>query len=259
MSNTKIQDIRKWIGAPDPSTNFVAACNKMTEGTGFWLVNDKKFQEWKSQGGLFWLQGKAGSGKTFLCTTAIKTLQDSSRLVFYFYFDSLDSSESKTRYEGLVGSLLAQIGTHSAYNHTDLESLYEKNQQGHAKVSAHVMKTTIQETLKKCPETQATYIFLDAMDECKNDNQLKVKNLVQDLLMLQNIHIFVTSRHSGFVSTSWNVSLDSLGRNEDISVHISKALTSNKSFKGLEEEIQAELLKKADGHLAPQPKFNIFV
>ncbi|THU81756.1 hypothetical protein K435DRAFT_844622 [Dendrothele bispora CBS 962.96] len=66
MSDTTIQDIRKWIGAPDPSTNFVAACNKMTEGTGLWLVNDGKFEEWKNQGGLFWLQGKAGSGKTFL-------------------------------------------------------------------------------------------------------------------------------------------------------------------------------------------------
>ncbi|THU94013.1 ankyrin, partial [Dendrothele bispora CBS 962.96] len=244
--DTKIQDIRKWIGAPDPSTNFTAACNKMTEGTGFWLVNDKKFQEWKSQGGLFWLQGKAGSGKTFLCTTAINTLKGSGKPVFYFYFDSLDSSESKTKYEGLVASLLTQIGTHSKYDHTDVESLYKDNEQGHTKAPAHNMKITIQETLKKCPETQATYIFLDAMDECKNDNQPKVKNLVQDLLMLQNIHIFVTSRHSGFVSTGWNMSLDSLGGNEDILVHINKALTSNESFKGLEEEIQAELLEKAD-------------
>ncbi|THU87131.1 hypothetical protein K435DRAFT_867584, partial [Dendrothele bispora CBS 962.96] len=252
MSDTKIQDIRKWISAPDPSTNFVAACNKMTEGTGLWFVNDGNFQEWKNQGGLFWLQGKAGSGKTFLCTTAIKTLKNSGNPVFYFYFDSLDSSQSKTEYEGLVASLLTQIGTHSAYDHTYLESLYKDNQEGHTKVPAHDMKITIQETLKKCPKTQATYIFLDAMDECRNDNP--VKSLVQDLLLLQNIHIFVTSRHSGLdlrqaVHTGWNISLDSLGRNEDISVHINKALTSNESFKGLEEEIQAELLKNADGQI----------
>ncbi|THU85193.1 hypothetical protein K435DRAFT_926207 [Dendrothele bispora CBS 962.96] len=254
MSDTKIQDIRKWIGAPDPSTNFVAACNKMTEGTGLWLVNSQEFQEWKSQGGLFWLQGKAGSGKTFLCTTAIKTLKDSGKPVFYFYFDSLDSSQTKTEYEGLVASLLTQIGTHSAYDHTDLERLYKDNEQGHTKVPAHNMKITIQETLKKCPKNQATYIFLDAMDECKNDNQFKVKNLVKDLLGLQNIHIFVTSRHAGLdlrkvVNTSWNMSLDSLGRNDDISVHINKALTSNESFRGLEEEIRAELLKNADGQI----------
>ncbi|THU85224.1 hypothetical protein K435DRAFT_869504 [Dendrothele bispora CBS 962.96] len=203
----------------------------MTEGTGLWLVNDGNFEEWKNQGGLFWLQGKAGSGKTFLCTSAIETLQN----------------QSKTGYEGLIASLLTQIGTHSGYNHTDLDSLYKSNQQGHTKVPAHIMKTTIQETLKKCPETQATYIFLDAMDECKNDNP--VKSLVLDLLTLQNIRIFVTSRHSSFVSTSWNLSLDSLGRNEDILVHISKVLTSHESFKGLEEEMWAELLKKADGQI----------
>ncbi|THU87138.1 hypothetical protein K435DRAFT_867589 [Dendrothele bispora CBS 962.96] len=91
----------------------------MTEGTGLWLMNDGKFQEWKSQDGLFWLQGKAGSGKTFLCTTAIKTLKNSGNPVFYFYFDSLDSSQSKTGYEGLVASLLTQIGTHSAYVTTE--------------------------------------------------------------------------------------------------------------------------------------------
>ncbi|THU93972.1 hypothetical protein K435DRAFT_799243 [Dendrothele bispora CBS 962.96] len=249
MSDTRIQDIRKWIGAPDPSTNFVAARNKMTEGTGLWLVNDGNFEEWKNQGGLFWLQGKAGSGKTFLCTTAINTLKDSGKPVFYFYFDSLESSGSKTKYEGLVASLLSQIGTHSRYDHTDVESLYKSNEQGHTKAPAHAMKTTIQETLKKCPETQATYIFLDAMDECRTDSQFQVKNLIQDLLMLQNIHIFVTSRYSSFVSTSWNMYLDSLGRNEDILVHINKVLTSNESFKGLEEEIQAELLEKADGQI----------
>ncbi|THU76987.1 hypothetical protein K435DRAFT_846360, partial [Dendrothele bispora CBS 962.96] len=218
--NTRIQDIRKWIGAPDPSTNFVAACNKMTEGTGLWLVNDVNFEEWKNQGGLFWLQGKAGSGKTFLCTTAITTLKDFGKSfgkpVFYFYFDSLDSSGSKTKYEGLVASLLSQIGTHSRYDHTDVESLYKDNEQGHTKAPAHAMKTTIQDTLKKCPKTQATYIFLDAMDECRTDNQFQVKNLIQDLLTLQNIHIFVTSRHSSL---------------------------------GLEEEIQAELLEKADGQI----------
>ncbi|THU98747.1 ankyrin, partial [Dendrothele bispora CBS 962.96] len=43
--------------------------------------------------------------------------------------------------------------------------------------------------------------------------------------------------------------LDSLGRNEDILAHIDKALTLNESFKGLEEEIKAELLKKADGQI----------
>ncbi|THU84415.1 hypothetical protein K435DRAFT_971163, partial [Dendrothele bispora CBS 962.96] len=253
MSDTRIQDIRKWIGAPDPSTNFVAACNKMTEGTGLWLVNDVNFEEWKNQGGLFWLQGKAGSGKTFLCTTAINTLKDSGKPsgkpVFYFYFDSLDSSGSKTKYEGLVASLLSQIGTHSRYDHTDVESLYKDNEQGHTKAPAHAMKTTIQDTLKKCPKTQATYVFLDAMDECRTDNQFQVKNLIQDLLTLQNIHIFVTSRHSSFVGTIWNMSLDSLGRNGDILVHINKVLTSNESFKGLEEEIQAELLEKADGQI----------
>ena len=50
--------IRKWINAPDPSVNFVAAHDKVTEGTGVWFIQDSKFKKWENEGGFLWLQGK---------------------------------------------------------------------------------------------------------------------------------------------------------------------------------------------------------
>jgi len=78
-----IHKIRDWIDAPDPSVNYIAAYNKVTEGTGRWFTGSQNFFKWKTSGGLLWLQGKgqffrfhplnaraqkfeAGSGKTFL-------------------------------------------------------------------------------------------------------------------------------------------------------------------------------------------------
>ncbi|THV03546.1 hypothetical protein K435DRAFT_791739 [Dendrothele bispora CBS 962.96] len=68
--NNQAKDVAekiKWIRAPDPFTNFNTACKNITEGTGTWLVSgNETFHMWKIHGHLLWLQGKAGSGKTFL-------------------------------------------------------------------------------------------------------------------------------------------------------------------------------------------------
>jgi hypothetical protein len=53
-----IRECIKWINAPDPSVNFNAAYEKMTEGTGMWLMQDPRLIDWKANGGLLWLQGK---------------------------------------------------------------------------------------------------------------------------------------------------------------------------------------------------------
>jgi hypothetical protein len=59
-----VSDIRKWLKAPDPSTNFVAACDKRTPGTGDWIFSDPQFVEWRQAAfGVLWIQGK---GKTRL-------------------------------------------------------------------------------------------------------------------------------------------------------------------------------------------------
>ncbi|KAF5323183.1 hypothetical protein D9758_018060 [Tetrapyrgos nigripes] len=97
--------IQKWIGAPNPSINFNAAYDKMTKGTGVWLLEDSRFNEWKDEGGLLWLQGKAGSGKTFLCTKAIFSISAEHQVV-YFYFDTLDQTKSKGTYQGMLSSLM---------------------------------------------------------------------------------------------------------------------------------------------------------
>ena len=66
--------IREWLKSPDASSNYVSAVNKMTEGTGVWLVQDSRFQDWKKHGGLMWLQGK---GDIFICVNS------SSRIFSY--------------------------------------------------------------------------------------------------------------------------------------------------------------------------------
>ncbi|THU93361.1 hypothetical protein K435DRAFT_193811 [Dendrothele bispora CBS 962.96] len=60
FTDAKAKEIWTWINPPDCSANFVAACDKMTEGTGMWLIEDSRFKKWltNDHGKLFWLQGK---------------------------------------------------------------------------------------------------------------------------------------------------------------------------------------------------------
>ncbi|KAE9396684.1 hypothetical protein BT96DRAFT_921959 [Gymnopus androsaceus JB14] len=62
-TETKICD---WLRAPDCSVNFQTAVDKKTHGTGQWIMDHPEYQKWKESSTVLWIQGKAGSGKTFL-------------------------------------------------------------------------------------------------------------------------------------------------------------------------------------------------
>jgi hypothetical protein len=50
--------LSKWLGLPDPSTNFNTALEKHHVETGLWLLSSQHFEEWKtSTPSLMWLHG----------------------------------------------------------------------------------------------------------------------------------------------------------------------------------------------------------
>ncbi|KAF9065843.1 hypothetical protein BDP27DRAFT_1071877 [Rhodocollybia butyracea] len=72
-NTTDVAAIRNWLKAPDPSTNFVAASDKRTPGTGDWILSHPEYIQWcQGKPGILWIQGKVGSGKTILSTYIIK-------------------------------------------------------------------------------------------------------------------------------------------------------------------------------------------
>ncbi|KAE9393267.1 hypothetical protein BT96DRAFT_924124 [Gymnopus androsaceus JB14] len=66
MSNDTETKIHDWLKAPDCSVNFQTAVDKKTGGTGQWIVDHYEYKNWKESSTVLWIQGKAGSGKTFL-------------------------------------------------------------------------------------------------------------------------------------------------------------------------------------------------
>jgi len=110
----QFRKILRWLNAPDPAVNHVAAQRKREALTGSWLLQSSQYRRWKA--GDFhhlWLCGKAGSGKTVLCSTVIDDVRaycesggNAMLAMFFFTF----SDDRKQSYEDLLCSLVAQVG-----------------------------------------------------------------------------------------------------------------------------------------------------
>ncbi|KAF5334025.1 hypothetical protein D9758_017416 [Tetrapyrgos nigripes] len=241
--------IQEWIDAPNPSINFNAAYNKMTKGTGVWLLEDSRFNEWKDEGGLLWLQGKAGSGKTFLCTKAILSISTEHQVV-YFYFDTLDQTKSKGTYQGMLSSLMLDVGLQSDWEH--IKDLYKQNNEGRIKMPGDVMKATLLKLLVQKPST--TCIFIDAMDECQASDQHLVSRLILDLVELgSKIHMFVSCRHTastvGISSATYEISLNEQVVESDIQRHIEQVFQDRPLSVDVHKEVTEALAHGAHGQI----------
>ncbi|KAF9063553.1 hypothetical protein BDP27DRAFT_1367948 [Rhodocollybia butyracea] len=198
--NTKdVPDVRTWLEAPDPSTNFVAACDKKTAGTGDWILSHSEYVQWRqSRAGILWIQGKVGSGKTILSTTIIKDLQADPALgCYYYYFDNCDNSKTKTTARGLLQSLLLQMATSSRSVHPALHAHFTKCKRGQLEPTTEDLGTTLAAVVK---DLNSAFLVLDAMDEC-----IEVNNVFKHLAHIKdNLCIAVTSQ--SLAETSYDVS-----------------------------------------------------
>ncbi|KAI0263802.1 hypothetical protein BC834DRAFT_813541, partial [Gloeopeniophorella convolvens] len=99
---------REWLSPPDPTTNHLKACSVRRDGSARWFFNGSKFKEWTTNGNLFWIHGKVGSGKTVLCSAIVDQLRrhnaTRSAAVVYFYCDFQDTAKQDVR--GLLCSFL---------------------------------------------------------------------------------------------------------------------------------------------------------
>jgi hypothetical protein len=59
ISETSVlEKFKRWLNAPDPSTNHNSARDKHLPGTGQWLLQKKEYVKWKKQANSFmWING----------------------------------------------------------------------------------------------------------------------------------------------------------------------------------------------------------
>ncbi|KAM0719563.1 hypothetical protein Q7P37_003693 [Cladosporium fusiforme] len=187
--------LTEWLVAPDPGTNHESARQRHEPQTGIWLLQDDRYQAWKSGSTrCLWAYGKAGCGKTILCSTAIEDIrlhcQNSRNIgqaIFYFSF----SDSHKQSYKDLLISLVVQL----CWKEPGLSMLrqaYENPER--RQPSLDELQRTLYSSATSYNEL---YLHLDALDECPEGDETRqtvLSGVEEFLTRASNVRMLVTSR-----------------------------------------------------------------
>jgi hypothetical protein len=255
QQSDEFRKIVAWLAPPDPGTNHATARQRHQSRTGDWLLKSSQYQNWKT-GALIhlWLYGKAGCGKTILCSTAIEDIRntcehdpDTSFAFFYFSF----SDERKQSDGDLLRSLVAQLGWREP-GLSMLRQAYENARQN--VLGPDELENILSASIRSCGRV---YLLVDALDECPEDNETRqgvlrrLERLTQDTL---NLKIFATSREldrirkpmEGLASEPLPVVTRAV--DVDIQVYLSSQLSRDPNLR----ELSAEIRTLIEGTIASQ-------
>ncbi|KAJ3884921.1 ankyrin repeat-containing domain protein [Lentinula edodes] len=250
ITNDDSHKIHKWLNAPDCSANFVTAADNRCSGTGQWIFELDAYKEWGSNHGILWIQGPAGSGKTFLIhssTTIIQNLKNINQRspVWYHYFDIRDNTESKITYRGFLLSLVQQMGVSSESVHPALNILYKSK--SFEQLTKQELENILETMIK---DRNDMTIAVDALDECQKADTAEV--LTWLAVFSNQLRIVVTSRSEPKLVVQNLLEIQLGGPksriDEDIASYIELKIQNKPQFKGdIVGEIKDTLNKGAQG------------
>ena len=254
-------EIRRWLKAPDVTEDHVTICKRRHAGSGTWFIDSPDFMQWLIRPTSFlWVTGRAGSGKSVLCSTAIQRVlrqkgADSQIAVAFFYFTF--NHESRQDESAMLKALLMQLSSQISGPPTDLEDLYNSCLGG-APSAEQLVKC-----LKNCVlKFRETFILLDALDESpRYGSRRQVLQVLQDIrqLSLPTVHILVTSREEqdirmGLeVPTEQMIDLDTKDKaiDEDIAGYVQDQLETDFELRtkwlSFRDRIHDTLVRRAHG------------
>ncbi|KAH9020702.1 hypothetical protein EDB84DRAFT_561724 [Lactarius hengduanensis] len=260
------RDLRKWLSPPDPSINYNTACGAHHKGTATWFTRCDAFNGWGASGGLLWVHGKPGSGKSILSSVIIQDMDNVCKAGFasmaYFYFDFKDTGKQDSH--ALLSSLLIQLSDQSDVYCDVLLDLYSTYRQGSVQPNDDALTQCLKTMFVALGQTPI-YLIVDALDECPNTSGMpspreRLLRLVKDLveLKLSNLRLCVTSRPEIDIRivleplAPLRISLhDESGQITDIANYVSSVVYSDSRMRRWRAEerdlVVGTLSAKADG------------
>ena len=242
--------IADWLSTSDPWTNHASARQRHEPGTGAWLLRCNQYTGWKS-GSVrhVWMYGKAGCGKTVLCSTVIEDIRahcqtkvNTGLAVFYFSF----SDDQKQTYENLIRSLVAQLGWKEP-GLTMLRQAYEKPNT--SVPGADELEKILYSSVEAYDEV---FVLLDALDECPETSDIRQRMLEQVEGLAQhapNLKILATSRELPDIGESMGkletrqIAIATSAVDADIGKYVSKQLSYDRRLARLDSNSRLDVEK----------------
>lgn len=250
------EKVLSWLIANKSQTNHNKARKKHQATTGEWFLQSKNFTQWiKSTKSSLWLYGKAGSGKTILCSTVIEhilALSRSSNLhCAYFYFDF----EYKWNVDDMLRSVIAQVCRSIGSLPRRLHQLYEECLRG----QRQPFTPSLIEIIQLLTKSTQIVLILDALDECGAEpERVDLLEALEELVKgSDGLKLLVASRNENDIERVLKPVFDDLiGLEEnvvqsDIDVYIREHLKNDVKLRVWDDdtksEIERTLVKGAEG------------
>jgi hypothetical protein len=243
----------------DPTSNHDRACKSHKSGTGDWFTKGQRYRTWLAEPkSLFWLNGKAGCGKTVLSSTIIESTsihcdENEGCVMAYFYFSFTDSA--KQQCSNMLSSLLAQLSSQVDLTPDCLISLHRTYR--HTTPPTDVLKRILQALFEEMPFFHV-HLIIDALDEIPGtEGREEACKLLEELSQSPKAHVLVTSRREHDITECMSecngvtdISIQNPAVDYDIQLYVQEQLKEDKKLKrwsALHPEIEDILSRKSDG------------
>lgn len=166
-------------------------------GTGEWLLESSKFQDWVSKpGATLFCPGIPGAGKSILASMMIEELNiryenDSSVGIAYFFCSFQMHDDQSQKIESLLACLLRQLAHNLPQIPESLKSLYQKYKSRGTRPSLDEYFASIRFTLT---QLSRAFIVIDALDECHFSTIARLLDIILELQSPSNLNLLSTSR-----------------------------------------------------------------
>lgn len=250
------QIIIDWLSKTNYHTQQDDFIKRRQEGTGTWLLNSDKFQEWfKMSRQTLFCPGIPGAGKTMMSSIVVQYLEDelsnkSNIGVSFLYCNYGQHQEQKA--EDLLLSILKQLTERQSGIPADIKSLYERHRTRKTRPSLDGIVKVLHSAIQSYSRV---YMVIDALDEYQ-DSIADRKRFLSELFKLQantEINLFATSRFIPDITEEFrrSVWLEIRASTEDVRRylygHMSQLTPCVITSQDLQEEITAAIINAVDG------------
>ncbi|KAL9083489.1 MAG: hypothetical protein Q9165_008516, partial [Trypethelium subeluteriae] len=169
-----------------------------------WILENSDFRRWRDhrQGGLLWIKGDPGKGKTMLICGIINELEKSiaeTGFLSYFFCQATDSriNNATAVLRGLMYLLIERCPSLISYIQRKYDNAGERAFEGANAWYAldEVFTNILQDPILQDPSAVDVYFVIDALDECGTERNDLLKFVARSSTLSSRIKWIVSSRN----------------------------------------------------------------
>jgi ankyrin repeat protein len=229
-----------------------------SENTCTWLLEHPRYQVWQREGGLLWINGKPGAGKSTLMEFArrneTETIHNGNTMVLSFYFHGRGIDLQKSTV-GLLRSLLHQLLLRSRSLRSKFEPIFKSKrmilgQPGPDWVwYAGELQDLLEVAFSEVISLRPIKLFVDALDECGGDPAPKLvsyfEKLTSRMIRRGHWHLCFSCRRYPVLNVTggFEICIDE-ENSSDISAYVWRALQNCSTIR---PQLGPEIVRRASG------------